>query len=93
MNAAEALQDEAYWFGKALMATPPKGLTESDIRLRMHGYEPRVKHGLLFHYTCPKCWIRDQQRPTLRSVHGTDDYDVLKCNSDACATEFIIPFE
>ncbi len=90
MEPAEALLDEAHWFARTLKANMPKDMTEDELRLRLHTYKPKVSiHG----YACPKCWVRGGFKTQLRPGSGTDEYDILRCDSQACGAEIVIPFE
>ncbi len=88
MVPEEALADEARWFAKALRSSPQRDVTADTIQGRALSYRPKVQRD----YQCPKCWIKDGVRSALRSVPGTDEYDLLRCNYDACGAEYVIPF-
>lgn len=47
-------------------------------------YQPRGE-GV---YLCPKCWIKNEQRSSLRSIPSNSDDDILACNS--CGSEFVV---
>lgn len=76
-----ALRREAAWFMRTISSSP-------ETRIRGSTFSPCLNHK----YQCPRCWIRDGIRSSLRSIPGTEEYDVLKCNSERCGAEFLIPF-
>ncbi len=81
------LAAEATWFARTLEVQP--ALTADMIHTRVLAYRP---HTGQHQYQCPRCWIRSGTRSSLRSLPGTDEHDILKCNSPRCGAEFIIPF-
>lgn len=81
MDAETALRQEAHWLLRGLPDVP-------EAHVRAMTYRPRINHKL----QCPRCWVRNGLNMTLRSVPGTDDHDLLRCNDDRCAAEFVIPF-
>lgn len=91
MTTEEALKGEAAFFARRLQGLSKQdayGLSREAVQARVFSYPPRLGRD----YLCPRCWIKDGARSTLRSVPGTNEYDILKCNSNACAAEFIVPF-
>lgn len=85
MAPEEALKQEAAWAARACIGNDAN--REIEYRSRFQSFIPRLDHA----YQCPKCWIRDGIRSSLRPVHGTDEYDVLRCNRDACGVDVIVP--
>lgn len=90
MSPEAALTEEAHSIGRALSGLKPD---DNELRERLLAaamrYRPRINAREL---VCPNCWMRHEKQSTLRSVPGTDDYDVLRCNANACGAEFIVPF-
>lgn len=85
MEADTALQQEASWAARAMIANNPS--EEQNIKARHTSYRPKFGRD----YQCPKCWMRDSIRSSMRSVPGTDEYDILRCNRDNCSADVIIP--
>lgn len=81
MEPETALRQEAGWLVRSMQDAP-------EARIRAMNYRPKIEHTL----QCPRCWVRNGARMSLRSVPGTDEYDVLRCNDSKCGAEFIIPF-
>ncbi len=90
MTPEDALADEAHVFARALrgLTEHEAGVTRDMLDVHLRSYRPRLGRDL----TCPRCWVKDGARSMLRSVPGTEEYDVLRCNSSACGAEFIVPF-
>lgn len=80
MDVELALRQEAAWLAQSMVDVP-------ESRMRVHSYRPRIEHKL----QCPRCWIRKGDRNSLRSVPGSDECDLLRCNYDPCGAEFVIP--
>ncbi len=81
LETETALRREAAWFAQ----TMPNA---TEVRIRVATFRPEVER----RYQCPRCWIRSGIRSSLRSLPGTDEHDILKCNSPRCGAEFVIPF-
>ncbi len=87
MEADQALREEAHWFAKSMFGD--RNADASDVRLRLTSYHPQSAPNT---YLCPRCWMRDGAKSTMRPAPGTDEYDLLRCNDDRCGAEFVIPF-
>lgn len=87
MDTAQALKQEASWVAWSLNGNART--LDPDISLRFASYRPQADATA---YLCPRCWMRDGVRSSLRSVPGGDDHDLLRCNDDRCGAEFVIPF-
>lgn len=88
MNSDDALMQEAHWAARSIRANKPDDeKLAADVRVRLTTYRPRMGNEQF----CPRCWMKDGIRSTLRCVSGTDDYDVLRCNSNTCGVDIIIP--
>lgn len=85
MEAEQALDEEARWAARSLMNLHPKDA--NDIHMRLSRYRSRVDNI----YQCPKCCILHGVPSSMRAVPGTDQYDILRCNNDACRADIIIP--
>lgn len=83
----KALVSEAAWFARTLEAQP--GRTAEMVNTRVLTYRPHTGHHA---YQCPRCWIKHGVRSSLRSLPGTEEHDILKCNAPRCGAEFVIPF-
>lgn len=94
METESFLRQEARWFANSLKGLPRRGdiPDRASLEARALTYQPRWQGAQPPPLTCPRCWIKNGARSTLRSVPGTDEYDILKCNSNACGAEFIVPF-
>lgn len=93
MNPDQALLDEARWLAQTLRTS--KDTAPEIIQGRLSMYRPRFTiQGRVpqSHYQCPRCWMRTSTQSALRSAHGGDDHDLLRCNDDRCGAEFVIPF-
>lgn len=92
MAPEEALRDEARFVARNMLSS--KEAEAEIVEQRFYSYLPRMPGGQGAPiYQCPRCWIRDNRRSSLRPVHGTQECDVMRCNHDACGAEFVIPFE
>lgn len=88
MEADTALIQEAHWAARSIRANKPDDeRLASEVRVRLASYRPHLGNS----YFCPRCHIKDGVRSTMRSVPGTDEFDMLRCNSDACGVDVIIP--
>ena len=85
MEAPQALRDEINWAMRAALIANPKYYER--IRSRALTYPLRLNRD----YLCPKCWMHKNVAHTMRAVPGTDEYDVLRCNSRDCEAEVVIP--
>lgn len=80
MTPTAALTEAAQWIARAQRAN------DSDARAR--AYNPRLDQS---RYLCPRCWVMNGVRSPMRSVPGTNDYDVLVCNT--CDGDVVVPFD
>lgn len=55
---------------------------------RARAYNPRYDRHT---FMCPRCWVNRGVRNPMRSVAGTNEYDVLVCNG--CGADVVIPFD
>lgn len=86
MEAPEALKQEASWAARSIQASAPDKAPEAIMRART--YQPKVGRD----FQCPRCWVRNGQRSSLRCVpSGTDEHDLLVCNNQACGAEVVVP--
>ncbi len=81
-----ALKEEVRWAHDSMMASAKPHESET-IRASVFSYQPKLDQHT---YSCPSCWMRRGQRAPMRPAPGTDDYDLLNCNS--CGNNVIIPF-
>lgn len=84
MEPSQALLQEADWAARSLQGGDKNAAPEA----RMRAMSFRPKDGR--HYLCPRCWVRHGAKAPLRPRPGTDDYDLLAC--DTCHADFVIPF-
>ena len=91
MTPSQALTDELHWAFQGMTHNPPRGLDADMLRVRFHSYRPRISGPHAERYACPRCFLHHGERHELRSVSGTDEFDLLACAG--CSNEFVIPFE